>query len=47
MAACVLVLAHLAHAIGLIGVYPPGAGPAWAWIALAVVAAGTLVATRG
>ncbi|WP_430646045.1 hypothetical protein [Agromyces sp. GXS1127] len=46
-AAGVIVLGHLAHAVGLIGVFPPGGGSAPAWIAFAVVAAATVVATRG
>ncbi|WP_229275947.1 hypothetical protein [Agromyces kandeliae] len=46
-AAGVIVLAHLAHAVGLVDVFPPGTGSGPAWIAFAVVAVATVVATRG
>ncbi|MGR0320175.1 hypothetical protein [Agromyces sp. ZXT2-3] len=46
-AAGVIVLGHFAHAIGLVFVFPPGRGSGPAWIAFAVVAAATVVATRG
>ncbi|GAA2040354.1 hypothetical protein GCM10009819_27290 [Agromyces tropicus] len=46
-AASVIVLGHLAHAIGLIGLFPPGSGSGAAWIAFGVVAIATIVATRG
>jgi hypothetical protein len=46
-AAGVIVLAHLAHAVGLAGVVPPGTSLAPAWIAFAAVAIAAVVATRG
>ncbi|WP_353827386.1 hypothetical protein [Agromyces sp. SYSU T0242] len=45
-AASIILLGHAVHAIGLIGQYPPGTGPGAAWIALAVIAAAMVVATR-
>lgn len=47
VASAAIVLAHLAHAIVLGTTYPPGAGPIPAWIALAIVTFGAVVATRG
>lgn len=47
VAAGAIVLAHLVHAIVQATTFPPGMGPAPGWIALALVAVGGVVATRG
>ncbi|WP_395243675.1 hypothetical protein ACGGZK_16330 [Agromyces sp. MMS24-K17] len=41
----VIVATHLAHAVALIEIYPPGPGPWPAWVALAAVVAGSWAAT--
>lgn len=47
VASVAIVLAHLVHAIAFTGTYPPGTEPVAAWIALAVVTVGAVIATRG
>jgi hypothetical protein len=39
IASALIILAHLAHALALGPYFPPGPGPWWAWIALAIVVA--------
>jgi hypothetical protein len=39
IASALIILAHLAHALALAPYFPPGRGPWWAWIALAIVVA--------
>jgi hypothetical protein len=37
IASALIILAHLVHALALAPYFPPGPGPWWAWIALAIV----------
>lgn len=47
IAAGAIVLGHLLHAISLAGTFPPDRSVLPAWIALAIVTVGAIIATRG